>query len=765
MRRNLTWTLLLTAGLIIAASSRGATLAFDHTANLPKLPRGQALAFGTPQDLREIITQTTQSVLLPLFDGEYCRKISFTCFGDRVVGSIPDISQFIGMPTSDAAEYSNITPALQVGQTPLVVAGETVVNGRRFAEILLSPVWTDPLGNVHAIDSLTIRLDGRELAAPELLNRNEALQANREAVNRLHASTAGATEYLIVTNHALAEAFLSLQQYKSACGITTSIVSIEDILASNDGRDDAERLRNYLKTFYASGGKYVLLGGDGTVVPIRYAYPYAVTTPPALHDQLVCDLYFADMTGEWNTDSDQVWGERYEDQPDATPELYVGRLPVDNPADVKAYVDKLIRYETSPGGDDPSYLTRALFYSSDQMRDWADGGQHGKIASAYPATFTIDTANTIETASGSDPAPTNAGPLELPEVTRSQYGIVNVIAHGRFDGFVLKSAGYNESPKQYVLTQGYDNVQCPFDSLSIESSPAFYYSLACDNGGFDLDRPPFTNASAQMGRALLGSTRGAVAMLANSRWGWTSTSYLLQKSFFDSLFAHPERPAIAAMYAAQMAYWYYRDLVYGQVFLGDPTMHVQANVPRKLSVDPELTAEGCIVAVFSSQGPEGGVTVILADSGTIIASAITGLDGSATLTTGIRLGHTYTISAVGAGTMISYSQFVPSIITSVNDQGNSLPIQYALFQNYPNPFNPSTTISFDLPIATDVTLTLYNVLGQIVDVLVDRKLPAGHHAISWEGSDSHGRQIASGVYYYRLTTKEFSETRKLVLVR
>ena len=88
-----------------------------------------------------------------------------------------------------------------------------------------------------------------------------------------------------------------------------------------------------------------------------------------------------------------------------------------------------------------------------------------------------------------------------------------------------------------------------------------------------------------------------------------------------------------------------------------------------------------------------------------------------------------------------------------------------LAQNYPNPFNPTTTISFDLAKAGKVKLNIYNIKGQLVRSLVNEDLYAGNHKVIWNGTDGRNRRVASGIYCYRLETKDFSKTNKMVLMK
>ena len=95
----------------------------------------------------------------------------------------------------------------------------------------------------------------------------------------------------------------------------------------------------------------------------------------------------------------------------------------------------------------------------------------------------------------------------------------------------------------------------------------------------------------------------------------------------------------------------------------------------------------------------------------------------------------------------------------------SAPRQFALDQNYPNPFNPATTIRYELPQAAQVTLKLYNLLGQEVSTLVNERQEAGFHTILWNGRNGAGRTVASGVYFYRLEAGEFAKVKKMLLVK
>jgi hypothetical protein len=93
-------------------------------------------------------------------------------------------------------------------------------------------------------------------------------------------------------------------------------------------------------------------------------------------------------------------------------------------------------------------------------------------------------------------------------------------------------------------------------------------------------------------------------------------------------------------------------------------------------------------------------------------------------------------------------------------KGAGIPESFELAQNYPNPFNPSTQISYSLPTAGDVTITVFNVLGQKVTTLVDGQKEAGVHIVEFDGSS-----FSSGMYFYRIDTENFSDTKKMVMLK
>ena len=125
----------------------------------------------------------------------------------------------------------------------------------------------------------------------------------------------------------------------------------------------------------------------------------------------------------------------------------------------------------------------------------------------------------------------------------------------------------------------------------------------------------------------------------------------------------------------------------------------------------------------------------------------------------VQIGRTYyykleAVDIVGEGTL-----FGPVAATLRG------PMSYSLSPNYPNPFNPETTINYEVPKTGRLTLKIYNVLGQEVKTLVDENLEPGYYRALWDGKDSTGRQMASGVYFYRIKSEGFAKSLKMMLLK
>lgn len=105
--------------------------------------------------------------------------------------------------------------------------------------------------------------------------------------------------------------------------------------------------------------------------------------------------------------------------------------------------------------------------------------------------------------------------------------------------------------------------------------------------------------------------------------------------------------------------------------------------------------------------------------------------------------------------------------TGVREVGEkeTVPEKFVLLQNYPNPFNPTTNIEFVIPEPAQVKIEIFNILGEKIVTLVNEKLGAGHKVVEWDGKDDQGIDVSTGIYFYRLKAGDFTQTKKMVLLK
>ncbi len=114
--------------------------------------------------------------------------------------------------------------------------------------------------------------------------------------------------------------------------------------------------------------------------------------------------------------------------------------------------------------------------------------------------------------------------------------------------------------------------------------------------------------------------------------------------------------------------------------------------------------------------------------------------------------------------------FEPGLLTIVKTGVREVkldqrPESYSLSQNYPNPFNANTQITFALPKAGRTSLEIFNILGQKVNTLVDEYMTAGFRVVNWDGRDGSGKDVPSGIYFYRLRSEGFLQTKKMLMIK
>ncbi|PIP13371.1 MAG: hypothetical protein COX49_02280, partial [bacterium (Candidatus Stahlbacteria) CG23_combo_of_CG06-09_8_20_14_all_40_9] len=108
---------------------------------------------------------------------------------------------------------------------------------------------------------------------------------------------------------------------------------------------------------------------------------------------------------------------------------------------------------------------------------------------------------------------------------------------------------------------------------------------------------------------------------------------------------------------------------------------------------------------------------------------------------------------------------VTVVPVGVEDEDDHEIVSSRLLQNYPNPFVHETNISYQLPRDTHANLTIYDILGRKVATLLSGQQQAGYYSIRWDGRAENGERVANGIYFYRLTTDDFQNTQKMLILR
>ncbi len=166
------------------------------------------------------------------------------------------------------------------------------------------------------------------------------------------ATDDGIYDHVTITSPDLASLFVPLKQFLlTGLNLRDTIITTDNIYATQPGRDQPEKIRNFIREAYLNWEtSYVLLGGDADVVPVRMTFSGRTAGGQPEYDTIPCDLYYSDLDRTWDANGNNVFGEP-DDSVDMGPEVYVGRAPVSEASEVAIFVDKTIAYAMSVSPD------------------------------------------------------------------------------------------------------------------------------------------------------------------------------------------------------------------------------------------------------------------------------------------------------------------------------------------------------------------------------------------------------------------------------
>lgn len=431
--------------------------------------------------------------------------------------------------------------------SPVSLAG-TSVRGRDFTgEALVHPYRYNPR---------TMEL--QRLVQLELsVNTERALRAPAACRDT------GSPRMLIVTVAPLQELFEGLAQRRYNEGILTEVATMDEVLSTAEGRDDAEALRNYIIEYRQLHGlDYVLLGGDTGLVPFRYAF--AMECQAGFHpreDSLPCDLYFSDLDGDWDANQNDIFGE-LEDGVDLYPDVWVGRVTVDDSTEAQAWYDKLVAYEDCQQADhlqDVLFLAEVLW-----SNPFTDGGVSKNLIQELCLPGFMNVTKLYQTLG-------NLSETTVMSAMNAGTNLQNHNGHAWYNGMSIGSGTIGESFLNSVDSDG--------------RFSALFYSIGCWSAAFDFDAVAEHFLTSPLGCG--------VSFIGNSSYGWGSPgnpaygySDILDRYFFQMLYQ--DRNARIGQVLAMSKDFYipygrwenvYRWHLYQVNLLGDPSFRPYRSIP------------------------------------------------------------------------------------------------------------------------------------------------------------------------------------------
>lgn len=399
---------------------------------------------------------------------------------------------------------------------------------------------------------------------------HSSIQSNTISSNPSHEEI----DYLIITADHLVSTLEPLAEWKTTKGTPAEVISISWIEERYDGRDRAERIRNYIKDAYNLwNAKYILLAGDIGTIPMRYVYLeeiYGDYIPP---HQIPTDDYYCNLEGDWDLDGDGIFGEPPilcnlgKDEIDWTPEpgLYLGRLPADDVENMATMVEKILSYEQTPVEGDwrrRALLVAAVFDENTDCRFILDM-QSDIYLEDYECIRLYESAPL-----SGDQINDTLTPENFIKAFNEGASIIYCRGHGDITCLSQWNSRYNSYEEYSTVEQIYD--------LTNDGKLPFVMHCTCLSGYLD-----YLDGDC-IGEALMKAANGgAIIFLGSVRESFTEADFIL-----DDLFGSANlRPGVAFRKAkldglewtleqGSLEDWKYRAFPIRGIMLGDPELQI-----------------------------------------------------------------------------------------------------------------------------------------------------------------------------------------------
>ncbi len=670
----------------------------------------------------------------------------------------------------DPAIYESSTP---YPASPIAEGPGGSVGGRKIATCRIFPLQYIPSeGKVIVNRSMLIKVSLAGEASSEEIPletaqvrklRNDfvsGLVANPEdvvsdfPVEAAPLDASDAAEYLIIclANHA--DEYEVLKNWKTRKGIPTEIAIQESILANYPGRDDPDRIRNCIKDYYLNRStNWVLVTLSAPKARIRGCYGKVSGTVDTF---IPCDLYFADMDGDWNADGDSYWGETTDDV-DLYPDVYVGRITANKGVTCSTVVYKVLTYEGCYAM--PTDYQLDMLFMAEYLDDYTNEAllKNRIDNESVPARF--DPITKLYESSG------NLNWANAMNELNAGNNIINHAGHGNIN--IIEIA---------------DDILTSTDMENLTNAPRYsvFYTVACDPGAFD-------NLTGCFAKSFLEATDGGGFIIANSRLGWywsgnpgNGTSDKYDREFFKSIFnrgytnlgvAHADAKIQRIPYAGSDGTE--RWAMYSLNLLGDPETPIWIDTPIAMTVaHPETVDTGpqtFTVTASAGGSPLNGARVCIWKGDEIYMVDQTDVNGEAS----------FSISPADTGDMlvtVTKNGYLPyqgttrvgSDISGISPSGLGLPSITAS----PNPARGSVLLRFSpggsgaMKLAGEgASVEIIDVAGRVARTIRLDEATIRRGTLTWDGTTTSGMKASPGIYFVRFSLGKASATSKLIVLK
>ena len=438
---------------------------------------------------------------------------------------------------------------------------------------------------------------------------------------------------------------------------------------------------------------------------------------------------------------------------DLYPEVYISRISANNPTELNTQLNKFITYEKNPStGADAAWYQRGVGVASDEGSP--TDAERAALLRTELLDYGFQSVEEIYQGQG-------ASSIDITAALNSGASVVNYLGHG---------SGTSWGSVYFSTAQ--------INALNNGPHWPWIVDVSCSNGDFDKDE---CMAEAWLRAGTPDAPQGAIGIISSTSLAPWVPPTVMQTEVIHLITSEEAFTLGALFYSGLMKVLdeytgvsVAQQVIDQNVVFGDCSLMVRTTAPAGFTVTgPEDVSSSAGSWSGQIDGPEGAIATLTWD-GVLYGIGIVPAAGNTDISLTASLDSTTQLQLTVSGfNMIPYQEMVsidgaeitqtePEVeVEETPDSGP--PAQVKLLGNYPNPFNPSTRIAFDLPREMSVRLSVFDIRGHLVATLVNGSLGAGNQEILWNGQDSRGSNVSSGIYLYRLETSDGMQAGRMTL--